>query len=47
MQEVLKHRDVAQTAAIGAIQEASSAESLLQCLRYFPEENIWKVIYVL
>ncbi|KAF2300294.1 hypothetical protein GH714_011463 [Hevea brasiliensis] len=31
--EVTKHRDAAQTAAIEAIQEASVAESLLQCLR--------------
>ncbi|XP_022843933.1 uncharacterized protein LOC111367348 [Olea europaea var. sylvestris] len=36
-EEVLKHRDVAQTAAIEAIQEASSAESLLQCLSTYCE----------
>ncbi|XP_028121292.1 uncharacterized protein LOC114318581 [Camellia sinensis] len=33
--EVLRHRDAAQTAAIEAMQEASAAESLLRCLRYF------------
>ncbi|CAI9761657.1 unnamed protein product [Fraxinus pennsylvanica] len=35
--EVLKHRDAAQTAAIEAIQEASSEESLLQCLSTYCE----------
>lgn len=30
----MKQRDVAQMAAIEAMQEASAAESLLQCLRY-------------
>lgn len=34
LQEVMKHRDAAQTAAIEAMQEASAAESLLQCLRF-------------
>ncbi|KAL7128091.1 hypothetical protein ABFS83_14G292900 [Erythranthe nasuta] len=33
--EVLKHRDAAQTAAVEAMQEASTAETLLRCLRYF------------
>lgn len=32
-QEVMKHRDGAQIAAIEAMQEASAAESLLRCLR--------------
>lgn len=35
--EVLKHRDAAQTAAIEAIQEASVAESLLQCVSTYSE----------
>ncbi|KDP43890.1 hypothetical protein JCGZ_20900 [Jatropha curcas] len=35
--EVMKHRDSAQTAAIEAIQEASAAESLLQCLSIYSE----------
>ncbi|KAL6970733.1 hypothetical protein U1Q18_030424 [Sarracenia purpurea var. burkii] len=35
--EVLKHRDAAQTSAIEALQEASSAESLLQCLSTYSE----------
>ncbi|XP_052208003.1 uncharacterized protein LOC127811853 isoform X2 [Diospyros lotus] len=35
--EVLKHRDAAQTAAIEAMQEASTAESLLQCLSTYSE----------
>lgn len=30
----MKHRDVARAAAIGAMQEASAAESLLRCVRY-------------
>jgi hypothetical protein len=34
MQEVMKHRDAAQIAAVEAIQEASAAESLIRCLRY-------------
>lgn len=34
LQEVIKHRDAAQAAAIEAMQEASVAESLLRCLRY-------------
>ncbi|KAL2485372.1 Plant protein of unknown function (DUF936) [Abeliophyllum distichum] len=35
--DVLKHRDAAQTAAIEAMQEASSAENLLRCLSTFSE----------
>lgn len=35
--EVLRHRDAAQTAAIEAMQEASAAESLLQCLSTYSE----------
>ncbi|KAJ9189020.1 hypothetical protein P3X46_000362 [Hevea brasiliensis] len=35
--EVTKHRDAAQTAAIEAIQEASVAESLLQCLSIYSD----------
>lgn len=34
LQEVIKHRDAAQAAAIEAMQEASVAESLLRFLRY-------------
>lgn len=34
LQEVMKHRDAAQTAAIEAMLEASASESLLRCLRY-------------
>lgn len=30
----MRQRDAAQMAAIEAMQEASAAESLLQCLRY-------------
>ncbi|XP_024986647.1 uncharacterized protein LOC112521884 [Cynara cardunculus var. scolymus] len=35
--EVLKHRDAAQIAAIEAMQEASAAESLLQCISTYSE----------
>ncbi|CAI9108664.1 OLC1v1008325C1 [Oldenlandia corymbosa var. corymbosa] len=35
--EVLKHRDAAQAAAIEAVQEASAAESLLQCISTYSE----------
>lgn len=35
--EVLKRRDVAQTAAVEAMQEASAAESLLRCLSSYSE----------
>ncbi|KAL4590391.1 hypothetical protein LXL04_003320 [Taraxacum kok-saghyz] len=35
--EVLKHRDAAQIAAIEAVQEASAAESLLQCISTYSE----------
>ncbi|KAJ9537261.1 hypothetical protein OSB04_029994 [Centaurea solstitialis] len=35
--EVLKHRDSAQMAAIEAMQEASAAESLLQCISTYSE----------
>ncbi|KAL2507246.1 Plant protein of unknown function [Forsythia ovata] len=35
--DVLKHRDAAQMAAIEAMQEASSAESLLRCLSTYSE----------
>ncbi|KAK4752453.1 hypothetical protein SAY87_021251 [Trapa incisa] len=35
--EVMKHRDVARAAAIGAMQEASAAESLLRCLSMYSE----------
>ncbi|KAI3700284.1 hypothetical protein L2E82_44906 [Cichorium intybus] len=35
--EVLKHRDAAQIAAVEAIQEASAAESILQCISTYSE----------
>ncbi|KAL7085900.1 hypothetical protein ACP275_14G306500 [Erythranthe tilingii] len=35
--EVLKHRDAAQTAAVEAMQEASTAETLLRCLSTYSE----------
>ncbi|XP_044466621.1 uncharacterized protein LOC123196634 [Mangifera indica] len=35
--EVMKHRDAAQTAAIETMQEASAAESLLQCLSLYSD----------
>ncbi|XP_023735330.1 uncharacterized protein LOC111883220 [Lactuca sativa] len=35
--EVLKHRDAAQIAAMEAMQEASAAESILQCIRTYSE----------
>ncbi|KAE9616548.1 hypothetical protein Lalb_Chr03g0026011 [Lupinus albus] len=37
--EVMKHRDAAQLAATEAVQEAATAESLLQCLRVYAELN--------
>ncbi|MFS8035268.1 hypothetical protein Hanom_Chr17g01591051 [Helianthus anomalus] len=37
VQEVLKYRDSAQTAAIEAMQEASAAETLLQCISMYSE----------
>lgn len=43
-QEILKHRDAAQMAAIEAMQEASVAESVLRCLRYYyPRDKILEV----
>ncbi|XP_011037137.1 PREDICTED: uncharacterized protein LOC105134426 isoform X2 [Populus euphratica] len=36
-QEVVKHRDAAQMAAIEAIQEATAAESILRCLSMYAE----------
>lgn len=43
----MKQRDAAQTAAIEAIQEASAAESLLQCLRYHRSlTEIWKLFHL-
>lgn len=42
-QEVLKHRDAAQTAAIDAMQEASVSEDLLRCLRYFSLRIVYLV----
>lgn len=41
----MKQRDAAQMAAIEAMQEASAAESLLQCLRYkyILEKNFMKL----
>ncbi|XP_042005312.1 uncharacterized protein LOC121754047 [Salvia splendens] len=38
--EVLKHRDSAQTAAVEAMQEASIAETLLQCLSTYSELSL-------
>jgi Plant protein of unknown function (DUF936) len=32
---MIRYRDAAQTAAVEAIQDASAAESLIRCLRYF------------
>ena len=43
LQEVMKHRDAAQTAAIEAIQEATAAESLLRCLRYNYLKKLWMI----
>lgn len=34
LQEIMRHRDAAQMAAIEAMQEATAAVSLLRCLRY-------------
>ncbi|KAG4914743.1 hypothetical protein JHK87_052300 [Glycine soja] len=39
--EVMKHRDAAQIASTEAMQEATIAESLLQCLRYRVSEVEW------
>ncbi|CAA2959839.1 Hypothetical predicted protein [Olea europaea subsp. europaea] len=38
--DVLKHRDAAQMAAMEAMQEASAAESLLQCLSTYAELSL-------
>jgi hypothetical protein len=44
VQEVMRHRDSAQLAAIEAMQEAAAAESLLQCLRYeYIQDNLRKL----
>jgi hypothetical protein len=34
VQEVMSYRDAAEVAAVEALQEASSAEILLRCLRF-------------
>lgn len=39
LQEVMKHRDAAQAAAVEAMQEAAASESLIRCLRYKATEN--------
>lgn len=43
----MKHRDVARTVAIEAVQEASAAETLLQWLRYLSNFILTLFVFIL